>query len=76
MNNPVARWFNRVFGRFVVTAAATKNTDSDRIGLLNRLFHYVYQVRLVGKRLKKYNRTLYYSVKYAIFAGIIYLIFF
>lgn len=76
MNNPIARWFNRFFGWFFVSAAATKNTDSDKVGILNRAFHYVYQVRLVGKRLKKYNKHLYYTVKYILFAGIIYLIFF
>ena len=76
MNNPLARWFNRFFGRFFVSAAATKNTDSDKVGILNRAFHYVYQVRLVGKRLKKYNKNLYYTIKYILFALIIYLIFF
>ena len=76
MNNPLARWFNRFFGRFFVSAAATKNTDSDKVGILNRAFHYVYQVRLVGKRLKKYNKNLYYTIKYILFGLIIYLIFF
>ena len=76
MNNPIARWFNRFFGRIVVAAAATKNTDTDKVGILNRAFHYVYQVRLVGKRLKKYNKNLYYTIKYLLYAGIIYLIFF
>ncbi|GMR05718.1 MAG: lipid A hydroxylase LpxO [Gammaproteobacteria bacterium] len=76
MNNPIARWFNRFFGRIVVSAAATKNADTDKVGILNRVFHYVYQIRLVGKRLKKYNKHLYYTVKYIIYAGIIYLIFF
>ena len=76
MNNPLARWFNRLFGRLFVSAAATKNTDSDQVGILNRAFHYVYQVRLVGKRLKKYNKNLYYTIKYTLFAIIIYLIFF
>ncbi len=76
LNNPIARWFNRFFGRIVVAAAATKNTDTDKVGVLNRVFHYVYQVRLTGKRLKKYNKNLYYTVKYLLYAGIIYLIFF
>lgn len=76
LNNPIVRSINRLFGRFVLSASATKNTDLDKVGMLNRAFHYVYQIRLVGKRLKKYNKTLYYTVKYILFAGIIYLIFF
>jgi hypothetical protein len=32
-------------------------------------------VRLLGKRIKKYNRTLYYVIKYLLLGGILYAIF-
>jgi len=36
----------------------------------------VYSIRLLGKRIKAYNRNLYYGVKYALMLLIVYLIFF
>lgn len=68
------RWaaaFNRVFGRYVVSAAASPNLDSDRTGGINKIFKYLYAVRLVGKRLKSRNRTAYYVVKWLLIGGIV-----
>lgn len=75
MNNIIATKINHFFCKFLMSASATQNFAKDRIGGLNRAFKYLYQIRLVGKRLKKYNKTLYYCVKYALFASIFYLIF-
>lgn len=69
-------WFNRMFSRVVLAAAATKNTEGDRVGLLNRMFANVQKVRNQGKRLKRYNRTLYYVVQYTLYLLLIYWIFF
>lgn len=69
-------WINEIFSRLVVAASATKNIKGDKVGLLNRIFAYVYQVTLIGKKIKAFNRPLYKFLQYAIYAGIIYLIFF
>jgi len=69
-------WINRAFSRVIMAATATKNMEGDKVGLFNKIFAYVYQVRILGKKIKAYNRTLYYTIKYALFALIIYLIFF
>lgn len=69
-------WFNRLFSRVVLAASATKNTDGDKVGLLNRMFASVQKVRNLGKKLKRFNRTLYYLVQYAIYLLLIYWIFF
>lgn len=69
-------WFNRGFSRVVLAASATKNADGDKVGVLNRLFGSVQKVRLLGKKLKRFNRTLYYLVQYAIYLLLIYWIFF
>lgn len=72
------RWaqaFNRWFARTVMTAASSPNETGDRTGGLNRAFKYIYQIRVVGKRLKAYNRKLYYLVKWVLFGGIFALIF-
>ncbi|USE38173.1 aspartyl/asparaginyl beta-hydroxylase domain-containing protein [Endozoicomonas sp. SCSIO W0465] len=58
-----------------MAASATKNLDGDRVGGLNRAFQYLYQIRLLGKRIKNYNRTLYYTVKWILFLGLLYAIF-
>ncbi|MDG5500187.1 aspartyl/asparaginyl beta-hydroxylase domain-containing protein [Marinobacter sp. BGYM27] len=67
---------NRAFSRLVMSATATKNTDGDKVGALNRLFGSVYRVRTLGKKIKRYNRTLYYALQYGLYALLIYLIFF
>lgn len=71
-----ARWFNYLFGRIVVGAAAAKNETGDHIGMLNRAFGYLYKIRELGKKIKTSSRPLYYVLKYCFFAVIIYLIFF
>ncbi len=72
----VVAWINTLFSRIVIAASATKNMDGDRVGALNRIFPMLMNIRVVGKRLKAYNQTLYYVVQYGIYLGLIYLIFF
>jgi beta-hydroxylase len=57
-------------GAFLLRAAASPNEVGDRTGGLNRVFRYVYSVRLVGKRLKAWNRTAYYVIKWCLFCAI------
>ena len=56
-------------------AAVSPNETGDRTGALNLVFRYVYSVRLLGKQLKTWNRTVYYIVKWCLFVGIFYAIF-
>ena len=69
-------WFNRLFSRIVLAAAATKNVEGDKVGFLNRAFAYIYQLRLVGKKIKAFSPVLYYAMQYALYALLIYLLFF
>ena len=69
-------WFNRLFSRIVMAASATKNMPGDKVGFLNKIFSYAYQVRILGKKIKAYNRTLYYVLQYGLYLLLIYLIFF
>ncbi|GBH25093.1 lipid A hydroxylase LpxO [Burkholderia vietnamiensis] len=67
------RWAQRVndaFGQLLMRAAASPNETGDRTGGLNHAFKYLYAIRRVGKRLKAWNRTVYYIVKWALFGGI------
>ena len=58
-----------------VAAAATSNEPGERVGFLNKVFGVVHRGRDVAKRLKDANRVVYYTVKLALIAGLIYLVF-
>ncbi len=75
LSSPVLRWINRVIGRRMAKAAATENVPGEHIGVLNRIFEYIYRIRLVGVRLKNWNKPAYYVVKWALLLGLVYLIF-
>jgi beta-hydroxylase len=58
-----ARAFNRWFGRHVVAAASSPNDDSDRVGLINRLFFLSDRAGHYRRRFKAWNRTAYKLTK-------------
>ncbi len=67
------RWaqaVNHFFAKHLVAAAAAPNTAGDRTGGLNRVFAHVMKVRVFFKRLKAWNRRVYYGGKWALFIGI------
>ncbi|WP_145556398.1 lipid A hydroxylase LpxO [Yersinia canariae] len=71
-----AQWVNHWLGRNLMSAATAPNNEGDRTGGVNRIFKYVYAVRKVGKRLKAWNRRIYYLIKWLLFGGIAALIFY
>ena len=71
---PVAA-LNRLVRATIMRATRTENLEGDQVGLVNRLFAYVYQVRLFGKRIKEKSRFTYYTLKWLMIGGIVYLIF-
>jgi beta-hydroxylase len=72
----LVRAYNHFMCSRMMKAAATQNVEGERVGAVNKIFGYVYHVRLLGKRLKAWNRKVYYLVKYALFGGLVYLVFF
>lgn len=72
------RWlgaFNRAIGGALGRATATQNIESDRVGVISRLYRGVHWLKQVSRRLKHYNRALYKILKLASIAGVLYLIF-
>jgi beta-hydroxylase len=59
-----------------VRATQTENAPGDKVGFLNRLFSVAYFVRLPGKRLKAWNKYVYYAVKFVVLAALLYFVFF
>ncbi len=76
LNNPVAEAVNWVFSRTVMASSAARNLPGDKVGALNKAFAGLYQIRRVGRWLKDRNKPIYYLIKYAIFVGLAWLIFF
>lgn len=71
---------NRFVCRRFMRATASPNTEVDSTGLLNAFFSKVYhpiaeRLDAAGKRLKAWNRTVYYLVKYSLILGVLYAIF-
>jgi beta-hydroxylase len=56
-------------------ATQTENVEGDKVGLVNRIFSYVYHVRLFGKAVKAKSKFAYYTLKWLLIGGILYLIF-
>lgn len=69
-------WINSAFSKIVMAASATQNMPGDKVGLLNRLFAPIYQIRVIGKKIKAWNKTVYYALQYGLYIALIYWIFF
>jgi beta-hydroxylase len=72
----LARTANRWFGDHLMRATRSRNERDERVGAVNVAFGQVYKVRLLGKRLKAWNVPVYYTVKFALLAGLVWLVFF
>jgi beta-hydroxylase len=75
LSNPLARAINRFIGQPLAHAAATQNVEGENVGVLNRLFGYAYRFRLLGKRIKAWNRTVYYALKWTLLGALAYAVF-
>ena len=71
----LARAANRWFGDHVLRATRSRNEADEAVGLVNVAFGQVYKVRVLGKRLKAWNVPAYYTVKYALIATLVWLVF-
>ncbi len=67
---------NQFVGRVLMKGGMTSNEDGEQVGWFNQLFGKVYKLRLISKRLKRWNKPLYIACKYLLFLGLVYLIFF
>jgi len=75
LRTAAARALNRVVGRRMIRAAATQNVEGEHVGLLNRLFEYLYQIRIAGQWLKARSRPFYYAIKWALTGALLYAVF-
>ena len=71
MRSRVMRAINRWVSRNIIRESATQNEAGERVGAFNRAFGHIYRVRLIGKRLKAWNKNVYYATKYALLGGLL-----
>jgi beta-hydroxylase len=76
LHTPIARAVNQFVTKHLVKVTASQNVATDKLGVLNRIAGYVYKLKEVGQRIKKWNRRVYYTGKYAVIIGIVFLILF
>jgi len=60
----------------IMKVSATQNDETEKVGAFNKLFEKFYTVRTLSRKLKRWNRSVYISLKYLLFIGLVYLIFF
>jgi beta-hydroxylase len=65
---------NRWVSHHIVKASATQNMESEHVGVLNKVFGKLYEVHLASRKVKEWNRRVYYALKYSLMIGIVGLI--
>jgi beta-hydroxylase len=72
VERPLATRVMTAINRFVchrwMKASTTQNVEGERVGLANRIFGFVYQIRIAAKAFKKRSRRGYYAAKYSAMA--------
>jgi beta-hydroxylase len=62
---------NRWVSEHIVKASATQNVEGEKVGAINKAFSYLFEVHALGRRLKEWNRRVYYGVKYSLITLIV-----
>jgi beta-hydroxylase len=57
---------NRWVSEHIIKISSSPNVEGEKVGALNKAFSYLYEVHLLGRRLKNWNRNVYYAVKYVL----------
>jgi len=65
---------NRWVSHHIVKASATQNVEGEHVGVLNKVFGWLYEIHLASRRFKEWNRTVYYALKYTLTVALVGLI--
>ena len=65
---------NRWVSHHIVKASATQNVEGEQVGVLNKVFGKLYEIHLASRRVKKWNRKVYYTLKYSLTLAVLGLI--
>jgi len=75
LRTPWMRAINRWVSRNVIRASATQNVETEHVGAANRIYAMFGRSSDLLGRLKRKNRALFRTVKYALIAALVYWIF-
>jgi beta-hydroxylase len=75
VHTKLVQLLNRWFGRYVMSAASSQNVEGEKVGFVNILFKYFYNLRAQAKKLKAKQRSVYYIGKWVLILGILWAIF-
>jgi len=79
LRTPVVRALNRFVTKHLVKISASRNRDTEQVGLLNRVSGGLFKVRELMKKLKRSHRKLYFTLAYGLkataLAGVLLLVF-
>lgn len=65
---------NRWLGRTMMTAASSPNDIGDQTGGINKIFHFAWAAGQYRRRLKRWNRHVYYVLKFGLIVAAVILI--
>lgn len=74
MNNGIMRRLNHWVNRHIVKISQSPNVEGEKVGGLNVVFSYIFEVHQWARKLKDWNRRVYYALKYTAMVGIVALI--
>ena len=60
----------------IIKISSSQNDETEKVGALNRSFTQLYKIRTLSRKIKKWNKPVYKTLKYGLFIGLIYLLFF
>lgn len=76
MRSHLVSRFNNWVSNNVVKASASQNEETETVGGLNKVFEKAYSIRTISRRIKRWNKPFYKTLKYTLFFGLVYIIFF
>ncbi len=68
--------FNTFISATVMRASATCNDERDPVGLINKAFSSLYSIRIISRKIKRWNKPVYQGLKYGLYLVLIYTLFF
>ena len=79
VTRPLKTGFMRKLNQFVIDkclrVTKSSNTGEEKVGFLNHLSTGLFNIKTLSTRMKKWNRGLYYTMKYSLIALLVYWIF-
>ncbi|OUV02687.1 MAG: aspartyl beta-hydroxylase [Betaproteobacteria bacterium TMED82] len=65
---------NRLFGRYIISAASSPNRSEDKTGFINKITGWYWAVDSFRRKLKNWSKTVYYATKALVISAILLLI--